>query len=365
MSGCEPAGVAIVGCGKIAAEYVKSLLTRPDLVRLVGGHDVLPERAEELVAPHGGRIYADLDEVLADPAVEIVANLTIHQVHADITARILAGGKHCHSEKPLAGSREEGERLLGLADEYGVRLSCAPFTFLGEAQQTFIRAQRDGLIGPVMVAYAEMNWGAIERRNPRPIPYYGRGAGPLLDVGVYALTLLTATLGPVRRVTGCAHIVQPRRVVGAGEEAGKTFMVETPDQVVSCLEFEGGAVGRVTASFRAGQSRQANGAELHGEGGSLVVHANAGFNALVEHYNEQTGEWRTLPPVREPYPGIEWGRAIFDLVESLRTGSPQRVTGRQAYHVLDICLSTLESAEQGRPVEVASRFEAPPLMPWA
>ncbi|MEW6357330.1 MAG: Gfo/Idh/MocA family oxidoreductase [Planctomycetota bacterium] len=364
MTKQEPLGVAIIGCGRIAEHYATSLMTKPDKVRLIGGYDTVPERARELMGKHGARTFETHDALLANPEVQIVLNLTIQQVHADVTTQALEAGKHVHSEKPLACSREDGAALLRLADKKGLRLSCAPFTFLGEAQQTFIKAQRDGCIGKPMVAYAEMNWGAIERRAPRPIPYYQKGAGPLLDVGVYALTLLTSALGPVKRVIGFAQIVQPERVIASGPDQGTKFTVETPDQVVGGLEFECGTVGRITASFRAGQSKQANGTEFHGEGGSLFIASNTGFNAAVERYDLGTEKWSAVQYIKQPFAGIEWGRAVFDLVNSLRTSSPQRCTGRQAYHVLDICLGILESAESGRPVKVSSRFDPPALMPW-
>jgi len=359
-------GVAVVGCGRIAEQYGKSLRTKPDKVRLVGGYDVIPERAQEYVAEHGGKAYDSFDALLGDDAVQIVLNLTIQQEHASVTEQAFRAGKHVHSEKPLACSRDDGQRLLQLADESGLRLSCAPFTFLGEAQQTFIKAAREQCIGKPLVAYSEMNWGAIERSgNLRPVPFYEKGAGPLLDVGVYALTVLTAALGPVARVTGFAQIVQPERIIGNGPDQGQRFQVETPDQVVGGLEFECGTVGRITASFRSGKSKQANGTEFHGEGGSLVLDSNVAFGSAVERYDLDAEQWTPLPHVAKPFGGVEWGRAVFDLVDSICTGSPQHCTGQQAYHVLDICLGTLESAEQGRPVEVASRFDVPALMPWA
>lgn len=365
MSKQDPMGVAVVGCGNIAQHYAKSLLSRPDRVRLVGGYDIIGERTDEFAAKYGGKAYADYDAVLADDEVDIVANLTIQQAHAAVTGPALQAGKHVHSEKPLACNREDGLRLLELADTTGMRLSCSPFTFMGEGQQTFIKTARKDGPEAVMVAYTEMNWGAIERGNTRPIPFYQKGAGPLLDVGVYALTLVTAALGPVKRVTGFAQIVQAERVIRTGPDAGQRFQVETPDQVLGGLEFECGTVGRITASFRDGKSRQANGTEFHAVGHSLILASNVSFDSEVEYCDLETDTWSKVPCVTPPFKGVEWGRAVFDLVDSLRTGAPQHCTGQQAYHVLDICLSVLESAEMEHPVEIASRFNVPPLMPWA
>ncbi len=365
MTQQTPVGVAVVGCGQIAQHYARSLLSRPERVRLTGGYDIIPERTAEFASEYGVRAYPDFQAVLDDPEVRIVANLTTHQAHAEVSAPALLAGKHVHSEKPLACTREDGRRLLRAAKQTGAILSCSPFTFMGEAQQTAIKAIRTGSIGRVLAVYAEMNWGAIERRNTRPIPFYQKGAGPLLDVGVYALTVLTAALGPVKRVTGCARITQPERTIGSGPDAGRRFRVETPDQVVGCLEFECGTVGRLTASFRTGKSRQANGAEFHGELGSLVLESNVLFQSSVERWDAEQDQWAALPIVRDPFAGVEWGRAVFDLADHLETGGARHCTGVQAFHVLDVCLGVLESAEQARPIDVESRFDVPPLMPWA
>lgn len=361
----EPVRLAIVGCGNIAAGYGKSLQTRPEKVKIMGAFDVDVPRAQEWVNTYGGRVYRTYEEVLADPDVELVVNLTSHHAHADITCQALAADKHVHSEKPLAANLEDGKRILDLAEQHSRRISCSPFTFLGEAQQTFLKAKQDGIIGKVYAAYSEMNWDRIERWHPNPVGFYQPGAGPLLDVGVYALTVMTTVLGPVKRVRGLGATVSPNRTIGSGPNKGQTFEVKTPDLVVGLLEFETGTVARLTASFFVGRgSKQGPATELHGDTGSLVLTNNHNFDGAVEHYDRETNEWREIPLIRSPYKGVEWGRAIFDLADSLRTATPQRVTGRQAYHVLEIALGILKSGEDGSTVQIQSRFDPPaPLYP--
>jgi predicted dehydrogenase len=310
------------------------------------------------VKQYGGRVYDDLKEVTADQDVELVVNLTSHLAHAEVSAAALSAGKHVHSEKPLAATREDGKRLLNLAEKHGVRLSCSPFTFLGEAQETARKAIRDGAIGKPLMIYAEMNWSRIESWHPNPEGFYQAGAGPMLDVGVYTLTVLTTILGPVTSALGDAAVLLPERTITRGPKAGKTFSVTTPDQVTGFLTFASGAKARVTASFL-GYSRQ-GGVEFHGEKGTLILGGSHNFDAKVEMRTVEDSEWRPLPYVAEPFRGVEWGLALFGLAESVRTGAPQRCTGQQAYHVLDICLSILESAEQERPVLVKSAFSLPP-----
>jgi predicted dehydrogenase len=356
----EPLRVAIVGCGNISSRYASSLATRPEAIRLTGAFDVDMERAQAFCAEHGGRAYADLDTLLADDEVELAVNLTSHHAHTAVSLATLGAGKHLHSEKPLAATLEDGQKIVALAQERGLRLSCSPFTFLGEGQQALLRELRAGRIGRVLAAYAEMNWGTIERWHPNPAGFYDVGAGPLLDVGVYAITLLTALLGPVERVTGFGRILHPSRTIGSGPLAGQPFTVRTPDLVVGGLEFASGALGRVTASFLPGMSRQAPGAELHGERGTLRIDHNHNFEGNVELFDQQTREWTPIAPSKPPYQGVEWGRGLFDLADSIRLGTPQRVTGTQAFHVLEICLGILRSAEEGQPVAITSTFVVPP-----
>ena len=357
MAELNPLNVAIVGCGNISRGYGNSLRTRPDLVKIIGAYDIEVEKAQAFVDEYGGKTYESYESLLADDEVEAVINLTIHTAHAPVSAAALAAGKHVHSEKPLATTRAEGKNLLRLAAQQGVRLSCSPFTFLGEAQQTAWKAIRDGAIGKVLMAYAEMNWARIESWHPNPEVFYQQGAGPLLDVGVYALTVLTTILGPVQQVLGDAAILLPERNIYQGERKGQTYRVTTPDQVTGFLDFASGARSRLTASFL-GYSRQ-GGVEFHGEKGTLYLSSSHNFNADVEVRTVEQ-DWQKAPSVAEPFPGVEWGRAVFEIAQSLRTGTPQHCTGEQAYHVLDVCLSILDAAEKGEAVEVQSRFTVPP-----
>ena len=148
-----------------------------------------------------------------------------------------------HTEKPLALGTARRAAPPELATRGGVRLSCAPATLLGEAQQTAWKLVRDGRLGRVRAVYAEANWGRIERWHPAPEALYE--VGPLVDVGVYPLTILTAMFGPARRVAAYATTLQPERT----RLDGVAFPVPAPDFLVAVVELEGGVVVRLTASF--------------------------------------------------------------------------------------------------------------------
>jgi predicted dehydrogenase len=348
--------VALVGAGNIAARYAECIVAEPELT-LAGASDVLPGRAAELTDRFGGRAHDALADVLADDEVDAVVNLTAPAAHAEVTAAALDAGKHVHTEKPVALDGATARQLAALATARGVRLSCAPATLLGEAAQTMWRAVRTGELGEVRVAYAEANWGRLETWHPSPEGLYE--SGPLFDVGIYPLTIITAMFGPVRRVVGYGTTIQPERV----RKDGTPFTIGTPDFQVAGLELDSGVVARITATFWVPPSRQ-RGLELHGTAGSMWMPDWAGFSSPLQRTSD--GEnWTDVPPVRPGYPGIDWARALVDLKEAIAAGRPHRMGPEHAAHVVDVITAVDQSRRAGGPVEVTSSFPAPEPMEWA
>lgn len=348
--------VALVGCGNIAERYAKRILEAEQL-ELLGATDLVPARAAALVERFGGTAYASLEALVADDRVDVAVNLTAPQAHAAVTAAALEAGKHVHTEKPVALRYEEARQLVELAARRGVRLSCAPATFLGEAIQTAWKLVREDTLGAVRVVYAEANWGRIESWHPSPQTLYS--AGPLVDVGIYPVTALTAIFGPVRRVVAYGTIVQQERVA----RDGTPFRLTTPDFTVAGLELEDGVVVRLTATFWVGPGKQ-RGIEFHGERASLYLAAWAESNSRLE--SSVDGETYTpVPLLREPYRGIDWTTALLDLAEAVEEGRPHRASAEHAAHVVEVLNAIDASRERGSPVEVHSEFERPQPMEWA
>jgi predicted dehydrogenase len=352
-------GLAIVGCGNIAERYAATLAEQPDL-QLLGAFDLETERARALAAGFDGRVYQSLDEVLADDAVDLVVDLAIHHAHNEVNTRSLQAGKHVHSEKPLALSAAEAHAQAALADQLGLRLSTAPITYMGEAAQTAWRVLREGRLGTVRLIYAEVNHGRIESWHPAPAPFYD--VGVLFDVGVYPLTMLTAFLGPARRVQASGGVLLADRV----GKTGQPFSITTPDLAIAVIELESGAVVRLTADFYVSSTTtKQTGLEFHGDEASLYLSSWQRFDGAVE-FARFGQPFAPVEYVRPPYDGTDWGRGVLDVAEALREGRPHRATAYHAAHVIDVIEAIRTSlAADGAPVEVSSSFPAPEPMPWA
>ena len=353
----EKLRVAVVGCGNIAGPYGESLKPYPQ-IEIRGAMDLVPQRAQDFVAKYGGKAYRSLEEVLSDKTVDVVINLTIHHAHPAVITQCLNAGKHVYSEKPLALTYPEAKRLVDLAQVKGLRLGCAPITFMGEAQQTAWKVIREGQLGAVRVVYAEVNHGRIETWHPNPEPFYD--VGPLFDVGVYPLTILTTIFGPARQAMAYGRVLYPDRMT----KDGKPFHIKTPDFAVAAIEFASGPLVRLTTNFYVGHHSKQSGIEFHGDLGSLYLSSWGGFDAAVE-FAKYSGSYAPVSYVNEPYKGIEWSRAVVEMASAIAAGRPQRATGAQAAHVVEIMEAIQTSTKEQRPVTITSDFTPPAPMDWA
>ena len=349
--------IGIVGCGNIAETYLEQI-TNYNNVHLVGLTDIVSERAQELAAIYNCAVYPDLETMVADEKIDLVVNLTIHHVHAEIIEQILQANKHVYTEKPLAMNYKDAKRLVDLAEKKNLRLSSAPITYMGEAQQTAAQQIAAGILGKIRLVYAEINHDRIETWHPNPIPFFD--VGVLWDVGIYALTVCTALMGSVKRVTGYGKVIAPTRRTLDGE----SFQVTTPDFIIALIELQNGGLMRLTCNFYANDSKQDHAIEIHGDGGMLYLGSAHDYSAPLE-FIEFGGEPLLIPPLREPYDGTEYARGLEDLAESILKNKPHRASGDHAAHIIEIMEAIDTSIATKQTVDVHSNFIQPEMMDWA
>jgi predicted dehydrogenase len=351
--------VGIIGCGAISTQYLASFV-RLDTVRLVAVADLDPARAQAVAAACDGVRPLTVPELLADPAVDLVLNLTIPAAHAEVALAAIAAGKSVYGEKPLAATRQEARQVLEAARGAGVVVGCAPDTVLGTGIQTARKAIDDGLIGKPVAATAVMATPGHEIWHPNPDFYYQPGGGPLLDMGPYYISALVTLLGPVTSVTGAASHTRNERTVGSGPRAGEVIPVHVDSHVTGTLTHTSGAISTLVMSFDAVRTKSPN-LEVHGELGSLVVPDPNRFDGDVELFALGAADWEVLP-VSAGYVDAGRGFGIADLAGT-PAGREPRAGGELAFHVLDIMESLLESARIGATVQVRSTAARPEPVP--
>jgi predicted dehydrogenase len=357
-------GVGIVGCGTVSKPYLSNLTASPH-VEVVACADQNLEtaraRAAEFDVPRAGTT----DELLANPRVELVVNLTVPNAHAEISLAALAAGKHVYTEKPLATTRAPGQRVLEVAAEGGLSVGGAPDTFLGAGIQTCLWLMEQGEVGEPLAASGFMLNRGPENWHPNPSFFYEPGGGPLLDVGPYYVTTLVCLLGPVNRVTGMSRILYPERIADRGPRAGETFKVSTDTFVAALIEFESGAQATLVTSFGISGHDLPN-MQVYCTHAILGVPDPNTFGGPVRvRSSAENSTWRDVELQYGHTDGTRNSRGlgVIEMAQALREGEAPRASGELAYHVLDVLLSIVDSTAAGRHITVSSTCRRPRLLP--
>ena len=352
----QPVKTAVVGCGIISSIYLQNLTTW-DILDVVACADLDPQRAAAQAAKFHIPRALTVDEVLADPDIELIVNLTIPAAHSTVGLAALRAGKSVYNEKPLASQRADGRLMLAEARERGLHVGGAPDTFLGGGLQTCRHLIDAGAIGQPVAATATMLARGPEHWHPDPAFFFKPGAGPLFDMGPYYLTALIALFGPIRRVTGMTRTMFPERTIGSGPQRGTLIAVETPTHIASVLEFVSGPVATLVTSFDVWEPYSPS-LVIYGTQGTLQAPDPNSFGGPVRLRQAAAAEGREVA-LTHGHAENSRGIGVADMAYTIRTGRPQRASGDLALHVVDAMYAILESAASDRHIELTTTCERP------
>ena len=348
--------IGIIGCGNISSTYFKAPHLF-DILQVVACADIDQERARRQAERFGVPNVYTVEELLADPEIEIVVNLTVPNAHAEIALQAIAAGKAVYGEKPLATLRADGHAILEAAHAKQVRVGNAPDTFLGAGFQTCIQLINEGQIGtPVAATAFKLNHG-MEHWHPDPHFFYQPGAGPMFDIGPYYLTALIAMMGPIRRVTASMQTTFSERIVTSEPKYGSKIPVTTPTHIAGIMEFASGAIGTILTSFDVWHQRLPF-IEIYGTEGTLSTPDPNRFDGPVFIRRANDEAWREVP-LTHGYTTNARGLGIADMAYAMRSGRQHRASGEMAYHVLDSIESFMQSATEGRHITLTSTCSRP------
>ncbi|WP_078553758.1 Gfo/Idh/MocA family protein [Bacillus alkalicellulosilyticus] len=352
--------VGIVGCGNISQIYFEAG-RKFDILEIVGCADITKERAWHKAKEFGIQKACSVKELLVDPTIEVIVNLTIPSVHAEIARAALEAGKHVYGEKPLTISLEDGKGILNLAEKKGLRVGNAPDTFLGAGIQTCTQIIDDGIIGKPVAVTAFMMCHGHENWHPDPEFYYQEGGGPMFDMGPYYLSALVCMLGPIKRVTGSTRISFPERIITSQRKKGQKIVVKTPTHISGVIDFESGAIGSIITSFDV-WDHQMPFIEIYGEEGTMRVPDPNSFGGpvLVKRFDED--DWSEVPLVNG-FTGNDRGLGLAEMAVAIRKSQKHRADGNLAYHVLEVMQGIHMSSNEGKHYHLHSTAHRPKRLP--
>ena len=383
----EPMNIVFVGCGYVSSFYARTLPNHPQL-NLLGAFDAVDEHSEDFCVRYEVMKYSSFDEVLQDPKVNAIINLTNPKSHFEISLAALESGKHVYSEKPLAIDLDDARRLAQVATERGLQLCSAPCNVLSETAQTIWRSVRDGLIGRVRLVYAELDDGMIHRlpyeswRNElgRPWPADDEfRVGCTLEHAAYYLSWLVAFFGSVTKVT-----TFPACLV---ESKNENDIQTTPDFSVACLEFESGVVARLTCSIYADHNHVLS---IFGDDGKLSIDDCWYYDAPVhfEPFSSLSPRLKKIPLLSRlrgvhprkvplaPGPGVrnqyrtrghrmDFCRGIAEMADAVKERRDSRLAADFSLHINEVVLKIQSPLDGCATQHIESRVEPMQPMPWA
>ena len=350
--------VGVMGCGVISRAYVENAGAF-DSYEIVACADLDRAQAKAL-GKASGLAVVTVDELIADPSIDVILNLTPPLVHAAVTRRALQAGKHVYTEKPLATDAAEAAELAGEAERLGLRIGCAPDIFLGSAYQAGRSAIDEGTIGQPLAVSAAMLVGGQETWHPNPDIFYTDGAGPLFDMGPYYLTAIVSLLGPIQRVAGFAAMRPFERTIEIGPRRGERFTATTPTHASATMQLADGVTANLIASFEARDQYICDVAIYGTEGVLLLPDPNA-FGGSVR-LKRGRGGWEDLPYASRGGADAR-GIGLHDMVESIAAGQAHRASGELGAHIVEVARGILRSADEGQIVQISSSVDQPEPLP--
>jgi predicted dehydrogenase len=351
--------VGIIGCGNISNAYFATN-AKFSFFEIVACADLNIEAAKAKAEQWNIAKACSVEELLADPEIGFVINLTIPQAHGPVMLKCIENNKSVYTEKPFTVTREEAQRIITLANEKGLRVGSAPDTFLGGGHQTARKLIDDGAIGQVIGATAFMAGHGHESWHPSPEFYYKVGGGPMFDMGPYYLTDLVQLIGPVETVAAYTKKSFSHRTITSEPKKGTVMEVEVPTHIAGNMQFKNGAIGSVIMSFDVWGHNLPH-LEIHGTEGSLFIPDPNGFGGTVK-LKTGRGDLEEIP-LTHGYTENARGIGMADMALAIQTGREHRCNEKLAYHVLDLMHAFHDSSEQQKFIEMKSTCERPAALP--
>ena len=339
-------GFGIIGCGMIANFHAKAIADVKG-AKLVACFDTFPGAADKLAATYPCKPYTKLEEMLADPAVDVVTIGTPSGAHMEPAVAAAKAGKHVIVEKPLDITLKRCDTIIAACEKAGVKLAAIfPSRFHGSCV-ALKKAVDEGRFGKLTLGDAYVKWWRTQQ-------YYDGGkwrgtwqldgGGALMNQAIHSVDLLTWLMGPVVEIRAQTATLAHERIA-------------VEDVAVATLRFANGALGTIEAST-ATYPGYLKRIELHGNAGSAAIEEedivkwdfakpSKKDQAIVEAMaSRKSGGGGASDPTAIGHHGH--AKQFQDLVDAIKKDRKPAVDGHDARKSVEIILAIYKAAETGK-----------------
>jgi len=330
MRASRPVGIGVVGTGGWARNFWAEARESSG-VRLVGCWNRTRERAEKFAESFGGVVASTLEELVAHPEVEAVANFAANAYRLEPTELAAMAGKHIFVDKPIANTVEEALAMIRACEQAGVTLMVGHSTRYGGEARALKQIVDSGGLGQLVMVEANISHSGGTRLSEEKWRWHWEEApgGPLMQLSIHAFDTLHYFFGPTRRVSALS--------------ARDLEASEIEDVFLALLEFESGLLAYVGTNYIA---PPVHFVRIYGRHGN--VYAERG---KITHVIP-TDPWTTKTEGQET-PRLNSPAAEMDeFARAIRTGSEPETGGKEGLLALGVVWACIESARQGRAVEL-------------
>ncbi len=353
--------VGVIGSGRISEQYLKNMtgfFNNLEVIAIASEHlENAQKRGAQFSIP-----ACTVDELLANPAIELVVILTPAPTHAALIERALLAGKHVYTEKTMTIDPSDAAYLLKLAKEKGLYLCSAPDTFLGAALQNARQAIDSGKIGEPVSFSINVNrnidlMASIFEFLRMP------GGGFAYDYGVYYLTAIIALLGPVDSVFANVKnkAVQRTNIFPQSPDFGKTFEYNNESEIYALMNMENGITGTISMNGETCM-QDLSYFYIYGTKGVLQLTCANDFGGDVKFIASSFDPSENAPvSLINASPLIAENRGVgpAEMAAAIKKGRTARADAHMAYHVLDVIDCMMKSSTTKALVPVESSCQRP------
>jgi len=358
--------IGIIGCGNISETYFRAQKYFNNF-NIIACSDINPEASNKCAKEYNIR-EQEVDEIVINPDVDIILNITIPQSHYEVSKKALENGKHVYSEKPMSVKYIHAKELNTISREKKLYFGNAPDTFLGGGGQLSRELIDNDQIGKILTGNFIFAFPGMQTCHPDPESWFREGGGPVIDMGPYFFTALVNLLGPVKNVRARGSRFSNERTFLIGPKTGQQFKVEIPTSYMLNLEFHNDTIVQGFLSFDVNNHAR-NHMELYGSKGSIIVPDPNMFGGPVSISKELGSEWtehsvedkplgktniftQSSRSNESPQQSNYRGAGLSEMIDAMENQRIHRCNGDLALHVIDIIESTMISASQVKEIQM-------------
>ena len=341
-------GIAVVGCGIISPWHIKSILLNKD-AKLVSVCDNIEKKAKEVARKYGVNWYTDYRKLLKRKDLNIVCLCSPSSLHAEQTVLAAKAGKHVLTEKPIAVTLKDADKMINACKKAKVKLGVI---FQRRTDPKCIRikqALERNELGKLVLAdvyvkyyrgqeyYDSADWRGTWKFD---------GGGCLMNPGIHLVDLMLWFMGPVDTVFGYAkHILRK---------------IEVDDTAVAVVKFKNGAMGVIEGATSIYPANIPHRFEIHGEKGTIMWEGEdivrwdvKDKSGCVKSKLSEIRKIRSVPIISSTDIGMEGHRKqIFDFIEAIKNDRVPMVTGEEARKSIELVISLYKSNKINKPVKI-------------